>query len=183
MTFATIFNSNGNKHRCATAADIADLFGDYHNLLRWLASFLIEEEELAADSIVDACTIAPTQAPLFHEWLVHWAARATVRCAFQIQESEITQIASGYDCHHLTAVEALPLSVDQFQFLVKNSKEIRSHMDAVCRIVLVLRGIARDSFKEIATQLRIPQRAVEFAYSTAIDHINVLSKEQHSYAI
>ena len=79
MILAMLMEEIRGKHRCATIDDIRKAFGDYHNLLRWLAAFLMGKEELADLDMVDACTIAETQTPEFHEWLVHWAARATVR--------------------------------------------------------------------------------------------------------
>ena len=75
MKLATLLECIRGNHRYATADDIRKVFGDYHNALRWLAFFLTGDHRLADSCLVDACTIAQTQTPVFHEWLVHWAAR------------------------------------------------------------------------------------------------------------
>ena len=67
MRLATTLAEIGRKHRYATADDIRKVFGDYHNLLRWLSGFLVGDEKLADACIVDACAIAETQSPDFHE--------------------------------------------------------------------------------------------------------------------
>ncbi|MGC2111381.1 MAG: hypothetical protein WA655_17840, partial [Candidatus Korobacteraceae bacterium] len=56
MKLAEILEEIRGGHRCATTEDIRKIFGDYHNVLRWLAIFLIEDEKLADAYIVDACT-------------------------------------------------------------------------------------------------------------------------------
>src|SRR5512136_1337638 len=84
-------------HRYATAEDIRNVFGDYHNVLHWLALFLTGEGKLADECVVDACSIAESQASLFHEWLVHWAAGATVTSALQIRHAEVAALAPEYE--------------------------------------------------------------------------------------
>ena len=74
MKLARIFEEIIGNRRGATPDDIRKVFGDYHNLLRWLTGFLIGDEKLADACMVDACTIAETQTPDFHEWLVHWGS-------------------------------------------------------------------------------------------------------------
>ena len=91
MRVATILEEIRGKRRYATVDDIRKVFGDYHNVLHWLAVFLIGDEKLADACIVDACTIAQSKTPVFHEWLVHWAARATVACALQIQRGHASR--------------------------------------------------------------------------------------------
>ena len=97
MKLATLLEEITGKHHRATPDDIRKVFGDYHNLLRWLTGFLIGDEELADTCIVDACTITETQSPDFHEWLIHWAARATVGCVLHRQHANIVELATRYE--------------------------------------------------------------------------------------
>lgn len=173
MKLATILEIIRGTHRYATADDIRNVFGDYHNALHWLAVFLIGDEKLADACIVDACTIAQTQTPIFHEWLVHWAARATVRCALQSQHARIAELAPEYEKNEPVQLELRPLSAEYFRVLVKNSERVHARLDVLCRFVLVIRGIAKDSCDQVAAQLGISPGAVERAYCTAFDTLGV----------
>jgi hypothetical protein len=175
MKLATILEAIRGNHPCATADDIRNVFGDYHNVLRWLAVFLIGDEKLADACIVDACTIAQTQTPIFHEWLVYWAARATLRCAFQRQHAAIAELVPEYEKGEPVEVELPPLSAGYFRLLIKNSEHIRARLDVLCRFALVIRGIAKDSYGEFAAQLGISRSAVERAYCIGFDTLNLAS--------
>src|SRR5579872_2225511 len=110
MKLTTILDKIRGHRPYATADDIRKVFGDYHNVLRWLAVFLIGGETLAQACIVDACTIAEAPTEIFHEWLVHWAARATLRSALQVEHDRIAQLASEYEKHEPVHAEHPPLS-------------------------------------------------------------------------
>ncbi len=174
MKLATIWEKISGNHRYATRDDIRNTLGDYHNALHWFAVFLVGDEKLADACIVDACTIAQTQAPMFHEWLIYWAARATVRCALQKQRVRLAELAPEYERTQPVHVEHPPLSPEYFALLIKNSQEIHSRLDVLCRFVLVLRGIAKDSSDEVAAQLGISRSAVERAYCVAFDTLDTL---------
>ncbi len=169
MNLATRLASIRRKRPVATADDIRNVFGEYHNVLHWLAAFLVGDDRVAEACIVDACTIAQNQTPTFHEWLVQWAARATVRCAVQRQRARILELASEYDDSEAVQVEYPPLSPEYIQLLVKDSELIHGRLDVLCRLVLVLRGIAQDSFDKVATQLGISRSSVTQAYWAAFD--------------
>ncbi len=175
LKLATILDKIRTKHRGATIEDIRNAFGDYHNVLRWLAAFLTGDDSLAQACVVDACTIAETQTPDFHEWLVHWAARATVRCTLQREHTKIVELVAKYETGE-AAPEHPPLSVKQFLWLINNAGEIHARLDVFCRFVLVLRGIARDSYDEVATQLGINRSAIEQAYCVAVDSLTMVAK-------
>jgi DNA-directed RNA polymerase specialized sigma24 family protein len=169
MKLLTILEQLRGNHRYATADDIRKVFGDYHNALHWLAVFLIGDEKLADACIVDACTIAQTQTAMFHEWLIHWAALATLRSALRTQQPHISELAAEYDKGEPVDVKHPFLSPKDFQLLVKNSEDMRASLDVLCRFVLVMHGIAKDSCEEVAARLGVSQRAVERAYSIAFD--------------
>lgn len=183
MNLALIFHKSKRTGRPATIEDIRRVFGDYHNVLHWLATFLIGDEDLANACIVDACKVAERQTPVFHEWLIHWAARATVHCAFVSQRECLSELASAYqgdeeDC------ECPPLSVESLEWLVKNADVIRKQLNTLCRFVLVLRGIAGDPCESIASQLHVSQTAVEKAYQAAFEMIDQTAPfEGHSAPI
>jgi hypothetical protein len=177
MRLGTMLEEIRRKRRYATADDIRKVFGDYHNVLHWLAVFLIGNGKLADDCIVDACTIAQTQTPVFHEWLVHWAARATVACALQIELGRIAELAPDYEKSKSVHREHPPLSVKYFGLLIKHSEDIHARLDILCRFVLVLRGIAKDSCNKVASQLGVSQSAVERAYCVAFDTLDFVSNE------
>ncbi len=173
MKLAEILDEITGNHRGATTEDIRNIFGEYHNLLRWLTGFLIGDEKLADDCMVDACTIAETQTPEFHEWLIHWAARATVGCARQRQYAQLAELASKYERSEAAPEKHPPISTEHLLSLVKNSDDIHARLDVLCRFVLVLRGIANDSYEDVATQLGISFTAAQRAYCVAFDIIEL----------
>ena len=174
MKLANLLKRIRGNHRYATADDIRKIFGDYHNALHWLAFFLIGDDKLADSCVVDACTIAQTQTPVFHEWLVHWAARATLRCALRSQHARITELAIEYEKGEAVPVERPPLLKNYFRSLIRNSEDIHNRLDVLCRFALIMRGIAKDSLGEVATQLGVSPRAVERAYCVAFDTIQLV---------
>lgn len=178
MKLATILEQIRGHNRYATADDIRKVFGDYHNVLHWLALFLIGDMEIADGCVVDACTIAQTQTSLFHEWLVQWAARATLRGALQIRHSEIAKIASEYENREPVYPKRPPLTAEHFQRLIENSEEVHARLNVLCRFVLVLHGIARDSCDQVAAQLGVSQNTVEQAYCTAFETLDLVSKNE-----
>lgn len=173
MTLGSLFEKFWGGHRYATVDDIRNVFGDYHNALYWLADFLTGDKKLAEACIIDACAIALTQGPTFHEWLVYWAARATVRCALQRRHAQIAELAPVYEKDEPIVETFLPLSAEYFQLLVTNSEAIRARLDVLCRFVLVYRGIAKDSCDAVAAELGISPDTVERAYGVALDALDL----------
>lgn len=176
MNLSTLLDEIRGIRRYATAADIRKVFGDYHNVLHWLAVFLIGDEKLAEACIIDACPIAQTPGPTFHEWLVHWAARATARCALQRQHAQIAEVAPAYEKGEPVVEERPPLSPELFQLLINNSEVIHARLDVLCRFVLVYRGIAKESGDAVAAELRISPIAVERAYNVGFDALNLVQR-------
>ncbi len=175
MKLATLLEEITGNRRCATPDDIRKVFGDYHNLLRWLTGFLIGDEKLAGGCIVDACTIAETQTPDFHEWLVYWGARATIGYALQIQQANIAELAPKYESSEPAHLKHPALSPEYFLLLIKNAENIHARLDVLCRFVLVLCGIANDSYDKVAAQLGVSRSAVEAAYCVAFDALELAS--------
>jgi DNA-directed RNA polymerase specialized sigma24 family protein len=169
------------RHRYVRPTHIREAFGDYHNALYWLAFFLLEDEKLAEACVIDVCTIATTASPGFHEWLVYWAVRATFRSAFQQERTWIANLASEYEKDGPLREEQRPLLVKQFRDLVRDSEQVHSRLDVLCRFVLVMRGIAKDSFDTIASELRVSRAAVQQAYCVALQKLELkCNKESES---
>ncbi len=163
------------SHRYATVEDVRKIFADYHDALHWLAGFLIGDK-LAAACIIDACNIAERQGPEFHEWLAHWAARATLRCALHKQEADIVEFAPTYERFEGVHGKRSPLSPEDLQLLVEESDGLRARLDILCRFVLIMHGIAKESCEEVAAQLEVSPSAVERAYCVAFDTLQLMSK-------
>ena len=163
------------SHRYATVEDVRKIFADYHDALHWLAGFLIGDK-LAPACVIDACNIAERQGPVFHEWLAHWAARATLRCALQRQEAEIVKLVPTYDQFEGIDEKRPPLSPEDLQLLVEESDVLRPQLDILCRFVLIMHGIAKETCEEAAAQLGVNQSAVERAYCVAFDTLRRKSK-------
>lgn len=162
------------SHRYATVEDVRKVFADYHDALHWLAGFLVGDK-LAPPCVIDACNIAERQEPVFHEWLAHWAARATLRCALQMLRADIAKLAPTYERFEPVDEMRPPLSAGDLQPLVEERDALRTRLDVLCRFVLVMHGIAKESCGEVAAQLGVSQSAVERAYCVAFDTFHLMS--------
>jgi DNA-directed RNA polymerase specialized sigma24 family protein len=163
------------SHRYATVEDVRKIFADYHDALHWLAGFLVGDK-LAPACIIDACNIAERQGPVFHEWLAHWAARATLRCALQMQGADIAKLAPTYERFERVDEKRSPLSPKDLQLLIEESDVLPTRLDVLCRFVLVMHGIAKESYGEVAAHLGVSPSAVERAYCVAYDTLHLTSE-------
>jgi hypothetical protein len=163
------------RHQYATVEDVRKIFADYHDALHWLAGFLIGDK-LAPACVIDACNIAERQGPVFHEWLAHWAARATLRCALQMRRADVAELGPTYERRELVDAKRPPLSPEDLQLLAEESDVLRARLDVLCRLVLVMHGIAKESSEEVAAQLAVSQSAAERAYCVAFDALHLKSK-------
>jgi DNA-directed RNA polymerase specialized sigma24 family protein len=178
MKLATVLGAIRQRRRYVTHDNIRNVFGDYHNALHWLALFLVGDRKLAQACVIDACSIAAVDTPAFHEWLVHWAVRATFRSAFRKERMSVAELASKYERDSPLIQEQPPLLSEQFHRLIRHSELIHSRLDALCRFVLVMRGIAKDPYDEIAAQLGISRTAAKRAYQLAFNLIGDLPRER-----
>jgi len=166
---------NRPSRRYATVEDVRKIFADYHDALHWLAGFLIGDK-LARACVIDACNIAERQGPVFHEWLSHWAARATLRGALQMQRADVAELAPTHERFEGVDEKRSPLSPEDLQLLIEESDALRARLDILCRFVLVMHGIAKESCEEVAAQLGVSQSAVQRAYCVAFDTLHLMSK-------
>jgi len=159
--------SHGNRY--ATVEDVRKIFADYHDTLHWLARFLLTDEVLAPACVVDACNIAERQSPMFHDWLTHWAAHATLLCALRMQRDDVAALVPKYE--QLDGVDSdRPLfSPEDLQLLVDNAEVVRTQLDVLCRFVLIMYGIGKETREDVGSQLRLSESAVVRAYAVAFD--------------
>ena len=173
MSWAEILDHIAGR-RYANANDVRDIFADYHDALHWLATFLIGEE-LARTCVIDAGTIAERQEPLFHEWLAHWAARATLRSALQKQWEQVVELGPTYERFERVHARRSLLSPHELQLFVAESGDLAARLDVLCRFVLVMHGVAKESFEAVAVQLGVSPIAVERAYCVAFDTLHLIA--------
>jgi hypothetical protein len=69
-----------------------------------------------------------------------------------------------------------PLSPEDLQLLIEESGVLPARLDVLCRFVLVMHGIAKESCGEVAAQLGVSQNAVERSYCVAFDTLHLMSK-------
>lgn len=91
----------------------------------------------------------------------------------QTQHTKMTELALEYEKGKPAHPKHPPLSAENFVLLIRNSRELHGRLDILCRLVLVLRGIAKDSYDKVAAQLRISKGAVEQAYCVAFDTLEL----------
>ena len=165
-----------HRHKYATVEDVRKIFADYHDTLKWVAAFLAGEQ-LAPECIVDACTIAERQGTLFHEWLAHWAARATVRSALQKQWKSVVELGPTYERFERVHAKRSLLSPRELQLFVSEADDLAARLDVLCRFVLVMHGVAKESCAAVAAQLGVSESAVERAYCVAYDTLHLVAKD------
>jgi DNA-directed RNA polymerase specialized sigma24 family protein len=150
-------------------------FSDYREELAWLALFLTGDNEVAEACIVDACAVATTHNGVFLEWLGRWARRATIQSALEIRRSRIAQLASAYERHPCPHHQHAALPADAVSLLMEHYALLRCRLDVLSRFALILRGIEGFSPLDCALTLGISKTAVETAYCTALQSLEVFS--------
>jgi DNA-directed RNA polymerase specialized sigma24 family protein len=164
-------------NQAAGADEIANAFNGYREELEWLALFLMGDKELAEACLVDARSLATIENQVFEEWLEHWARRATIRSAADMQQSRITQLASAYERNPCPHKEHKPLDAETVELLKTESSMLAFRLDALCRFALILRGVEGYSARESALVLGVSRIAVEAAYCAALEFLKFQSCE------
>lgn len=176
MKWSKVFDGMRRRSRWTAMENIRSAFRDYHDALHWLASLVVDDEKLASACIVDACLVAERQSQTFHEWLIYWAGIATVRCAIEKQHPRIAELTRSNAQHSEQAdLERPTLSQNQWRAMIENSSLIRAHIDLLSRLVLVVRGIGGNSYRETAVELGTTTDAAKHAYAVAFDTLEFVS--------
>lgn len=160
----------------ATAEEIRAAFSEHKQELTWLAEFLTGDELMASACVTDArdLTESNNEDEICQERLQLWAREATVRSAVDFKRMRIAELSSTYEHGDFIGHHHLPLSPDRIELVVRESDTIRSRLDSLCRFVIILCGFERRSFGEAAQVLGISKCAVEAAYSSALDILEVI---------
>ncbi len=176
MKWSRVFDGMRQRSQWAAMENFRSAFRDYHDALHWLASLVVDDEKLASACIVDACRVAERQSQTFHEWLIHWAGIATVRCAIEKQHGRIAELTHSYaQRNEQPDLERPPLSENHCCVMIENSGLIRARIDLLSRLVLVVRGIGGNSYSQTAAELGTTADAAKHAYAVAFDALEFLS--------
>jgi DNA-directed RNA polymerase specialized sigma24 family protein len=165
------------RSRHATGGEVQEAFNQYREGLDSLALFLTGDPRLAEACIVDARALASTHNHVFEEWLEHWARRATILSAIDMQKTRIAQLASAYErcpCPHQEHASTAP---EIAELLNKQGEGFIYRTDVLCRCALVLRGIENYSSSEAALMLNISRAAFNGAYCAALQSLAIVTPE------
>jgi hypothetical protein len=114
---------------------------------------------------------------VLQEW--HWtsAREAAICSALDIQRAQIDRLSCVYDRYDCIHVEHKALPLEMLEFMVREPNSIRLRLDTICRFVLVLCGIENCRSRQVAQLLGISEHAVEAAYCTAIQSMDVMRSQ------
>jgi len=161
--------------------NVGDASRQHREELEWRANFLIGDEMIAEDCVVDAGTLAEPENPDFQEWLSEWACMATIRAAIQIHQRRIAQLASTYKRRPCIHGGHTALSSDLREILVEESNGLIARLDVLCRFALVICGLEKRSAHEAALLLGVDATSVEGAYCAAIKFLEAIGCEQFQW--
>lgn len=158
--------------------NVRQAFDEQREELIWLASFLLAAPELVDVCIVDAFEICLRDGAALGESPKHWAQRAIVRSALEMQQYRIAMLSPIYQrrrgCSH---GQHASMSPEALELLTTRSPQALVHIDALCRFALVLCGIENYSATECANILGVSRQAVDAAYCAGLQSLNWLADE------
>jgi hypothetical protein len=176
---AAITTSGGiaNTPGISSGEAIPTPFGEHRQELTWLAEFLTGDTLMASACLIDAGTLIAGENDEHQEWLWPWPREATIRSALDVQRARIAQLSSLYDCCDCVYGEHAGLPLEMLEFLIRESDVIRARLDTICRFVLILCGIGNRRSREVALLLGISEHAVEAAYRTSLQCLDVIRSQ------
>ena len=160
-----------------TPEAIRGTFAEHEEELRWLALFLTNNDDVAEACLVDACAVAQGCCREFRKSLSISPTFAIIDAAISVQRDRITQLARSYERRLTYELPPQQLSPDSLSFIVAQSDVLRSRLDSLCRVVLILRGIEKCTPMEVAGWLGISAPATEAAYATALAMVDIVDCE------
>ncbi len=161
--------------RYATGEELRTTFRQHGEELVWLALFLTGDAELANACVVDAFSVATAPNDGLALSPEGWARLCTIGSAIEMQQWRISLLASVHEltpCHHRDDV---PLDPADLELLYDSPEELNLILDVLCRAALVLCGIEGYSSTESALMLGVSRTAVETAYCTALESLEILT--------
>ena len=175
MAAITISRDIATSPAIASAEDIRAAFTEHRHELAWLAEFLTGDELTASACVTDASIVTENnnEDEICRECLQAWIREATVRSALYLKRMRIDELSPVYE-DSIVSGRQQPLSLEMLEFVVRESDAIRVRVDSLCRFALILCGVERRSVAKAALMLGISKHAVEAAYSTALESLEIL---------
>ena len=173
-TSKTIANSSG----IAPAEEIRAAFTEHRRELTWLAEFLTDDELMASACVADARNLTDNnEDEICQDCIGRWHREATILSALDLKQTRIAELSSVYESYEydvFVGQQHPPLSLDRIDLVVRESDVIRLRLDSLCRFVLILCGVEQCSTGDAALLLGISKHAVEAAYSSALESLEVI---------
>jgi DNA-directed RNA polymerase specialized sigma24 family protein len=161
--------------RYATGEEVRTAFREHREELAWLAIFLTGNAELAKVCVVDAFALATAPSDVLTQSVERWTRSCTIRSAIEMQQLRISLLASVYErtpSLHCSDVALDPVALD---LLCDSPEELGLCLDVFCRTALVLCGVEGYSSTESALILGVSRTAIEAAYCTASEFLEILT--------
>lgn len=152
-------------------------FEEQREELVWLASFLLTDRRLVDVCLVDAFETCIRCSAAFRRFPKHWARRAIVRSALEMQQYRFATLSPIYQRRGFTRRRLPSLAPDDVRLLIAQSPEAAVRMDVLCRFALALRVLERCSTAESAAMLGISTAALETACCAALQVLDQLAQE------
>lgn len=166
-----------NSSAIASAEDVRAAFREHKRELTWLAEFLTDDELIASACIADARELSTNnnkKDEICQECVQQWPREATILSALDVKRARIAELSAAYEHVECSPHQHTPLSLDKIELVVRESEVIRRHLDSLCRFALVLCGVEHHSVREVARLLGISKHAVEAAYDSALEFLEVI---------
>ena len=176
MAAITTSERNATSSGIATAEEIRSAFAEHKQELTWLAEFLTNDELMASACLADAGNLSKSsnkEDEVCQEWARSWPREATIRSAVDFKRMRIAELSCAYE-GEACGQQHFPLALDTIELVVRESEFLRLRLDSLCRFALILCGFEQHSAVEAARLLGISKRAVEGAYGTALESLEVI---------
>lgn len=178
MAAITTSETIATSSAIADAEEIRAAFTEHRRELTWLAEFLTNDELMASACVADARDLPDNnEDEICQDCIGRWHREATILCALDLKRTRIAELSSVYESYEYGAFvgqQHPPLSLDIFELVVGESDLVRLRLDSLCRFVLILCGVEQRSTGDAALLLGISKHAVEAAYSSALDSLEVI---------
>lgn len=167
------------KPNKGTSADtVGGSFAAHQEELRWLAGFLTDDDATAEACVIDAYATAQGFSEAVGDGLEISPTFATIYSAIQMRGSRIAELSPAYEARAYCTYEPMPVA--WIEFMVTESDVLRCRLDTLCRFALVMCGIEKCASTEAAQWLGISQLAVEAAYCSALESLQLIDCEIRS---
>lgn len=172
-TIRNIANSSGRE----TVEEIRTAFDENSQELMWLAEFLTGDDRMASACVFDAYELTQSEYQMSHVWFWTWPREATIRSTLDLLQGRIQQLASVYESRACFHRQYAPLPPEAIELVEDHSETLQLRLDALCRFVLILCGVEQRSTLEAALALGVSRDAVEAAYCTVLESLDVITCE------